>query len=437
MELIDKLKESETIVIEGDKKIGKMTFSLFLAKQLKLPFTFITPVSSNKLIRKINSLKRNFENFKHLNMDIFSIREDWILLKNEYGYNYLLKDLEYLISHQKNDVIIFNKFDTLFEYSDRDFIDDFFMELVSYGVKYKKKFIFTINIDSSNYDLISSFLVDTSDLYLRLFRPKDKREVEILFSLSPIIDSHYIFDSLDKTLSIRTKDDNGYYKREIDVVVITKDEKSKIFYNYILDKEDINLRIIDTISDTLSIVSQVPDFLIFTQEDDEINFNICTLSKKNRFKTLYIVKQNFVRVDDRLIGRKEGCIDVVSNHMQKMHFILELEKFFSVIFYKSNLIDLVIDIKTKEDLLKHIQCLIDNRVLFSLIKIKESLEEKLEFLRKYDVYVEFEEYGIILLLNVLKGEVSEILFKKLTEHFTILKVQDSLDIFGGEKLCID
>ena len=63
MELINKLKESESIVIEGDKKIGKSTFAFYLASQLQTPFSVLSPISSNKLSRKIESLKKNFNNF--------------------------------------------------------------------------------------------------------------------------------------------------------------------------------------------------------------------------------------------------------------------------------------------------------------------------------------------------------------------------------------
>jgi len=436
MELMYKLKESESIVIEGDKKIGKTTLSIFLANSLQKKFTFLTPISPNKITRKIEALQKNFENFKNLNIDVFSFREDWVLVKNEYGFDYLLKDLEYFISHQKNEIIVFHKLDSIFEYADRDFIDDFFIELLAYGIKYKKKFIFTINIDSVNYDLVGTYLSDASDLYLKMTRPKDKREIEILFAISPIVDSHYIFENIDKKLIIKTKDISGYHKREIDVVLISKDKYIQKLHKYILDKEDINLRVIDSISESLSIVSNVPDFLIFTQEFDEMNFNICEISKENNFKTIYIIKKEFVRVDDRLEAREKGCVDVITFSMQTMHYILELEKFFSVVFYK-NLIYTKPNLKNKQELLKYISFLLEEKVLFTIVKIEGKIENYSKFLRDYDVYMELNEYSIIVLTNLLKKEISEILFKKINQMFNILKVQDCLDLYFGEQLCIE
>ena len=438
MEIINKVKESESIVIEGDKKIGKMTLAIFLAKAIQSRFTFLTPLSPNKISRKIEYLEKHFENFKGLNLDIFSFREDWVLVKNEYGFGYLLKDLDYFVSHQQNSVIVFHKIDSIFEYSDRDFIDDFFMELLAIGIKYKKKFIFTLNIDSVNYDLIGNYLADASDLYLKMSRPADKREIEILFSISPIIDSHYVFENIDRKLILKTKTTSLYNKREIDVVLISKDEKVKKLHNYILAKEDITLKVIDSISEALSIVSDIPDFLIFTQEFDEVNFNICEISKKSGFKTLYLVDRKFVRVDDRLEAREKGCVDVISFAMQTMHYILELEKFFSLEFYNTKLIHTKLDLNSKEELIKHINYLIEDRVLFTLIKIEGKISDKnLKFLRDYDIYMEFEEYSVIFLLNVLKKEVSHIIFKKIEDIFVVLKLQDSLDIFYGEMICID
>jgi len=436
MEINKKIKESESIVIEGDKKIGKLTLALYLSSQFQKNFTLLTPLSKNKITRKIEASKKHFDNFKDLNINIFSFREDWVMIKNEYGFSYLLKDLEYFIHHQKNEMIIFHKFDTIFEYSDRDFIDDFFIELLSYGIKYKKKLIFTINMDSVNYDLIGNYLVEASDLYLKMTRPKEKREIEVLFSISPIIDSHYIFENIEKKLILKTKDISGYSKKEIDVVVITKDKKIQKLHNYLLQKENINLRIIDSISESLSIISNVPDFLIFTQEDKETNFNICEISKKNSFKTLYVVNKKFVRIDDRLEGREKGCVDVITISIQTMHYVLELEKFFEMVFYK-NLTNIEINF-SNDKLKKHLDYLIQERVLFTLIKIEGKIDKKyLKFLRHYDGYFEFENYSVILLLNLLKGEVSQILFKKLEDNFFVVKLQDCIDIFYGEKLCID
>jgi hypothetical protein len=269
-----------------------------------------------------------------------------------------------------------------------------------------------------------------------MYRAKS-REVEVLFSISPIVDSHYVFDNKDKNLTLYTKEISGYSKKDIDVVVISKVSKIQKLHKYILDKENIHLRVIDSISDSLSIVSQIPDFLIFTQEFDEVNFSICEISKKNHFKTLYLVRPSFVRVDDRLMGRQKGCVDVISFGMQTMHYILELEKFFAMVFYK-NLINVEINLQTKEQLQKHINYLLDERVLFTIIKIEGKIEhENLEFLRKYDAYLEFEEYSVILLLNLLKSEVAKILFKKIRDMFVVIKLQDSLDIYYGERLCID
>jgi hypothetical protein len=438
MEIYNKFKESESIVIEGDKKIGKMSLAIFLSYQFQNQFTFLSPLSTNKIDRKIESFQKNFDNFKNLKVNLFSFREDWIVIKNEYGFSYLLKDMEHFISSQRNHIIILHKLDTIFDYSDRDFIDDFFIEILSYGIKYNKKLVFTINVDNVNYDLVGNYLVEASDLYMKMTRPKDKRNIEILFSISPIIDSQYIFETLDRKLILQTKDISGYSKREIDVVVISKNRKLQNFHHYILDKKDINLKIIDSISDSLSIVSNIPDFLIFTQEFDDVNFNICEISKQNNFKTLYLVNRDFVRVDDRLTGREKGCVDVIGNSMQMMHYILELEKFFGVIFYKSKLINIEINLKTKEELKKHINYLLKERVLFTIIKIEGKIDkDNLKFLRKYDDYIEFENYSIIILLNLLKGEVSKILFKKIEEMFVMLKLQDCLDIFYGDKLCID
>ena len=58
MEIYNKFKESESIVIEGDKKIGKMSLAIFLSYQFQNQFTFLSPLSTNKIDRKIESFQK-------------------------------------------------------------------------------------------------------------------------------------------------------------------------------------------------------------------------------------------------------------------------------------------------------------------------------------------------------------------------------------------
>jgi len=437
MEIIKKLRESDSIVIEGDKKIGKTVLSLYLAQSIAESAVFLTPLNANKTKRKIDAYKKNFHNLT-LDLKVFSFRDDWVLVKNEYGFDYLVKDLEYFISHQAPEVIIFHKIDTIFDYADRDFIEDFFIELLSYGIKYKKKFIFTINIDSVNYDLIGTYLVEGVDLYLKMTRPKDKREVEILFSISPIVDSHYLFESVEHKLILKVKDPNAFSQREIDVVVITTDHKLKKLHQYILDQEDINLKIVDSISDSLSIISNVPDYLIFSQEKEELDFNICEIAKENNFRTLYLVDQPFVRIDDRLLGRAKGCVDIIAKTTQTMVYVLELEKFFGIVLDKAYSIKPQNPLETKDDIKEYIDYLIDEKVIFTIVKLDGKIDEShLKVLRPYDSYIEFDDYSVIIFLNLLNHEVDKILFNKLEVEFDVISMRDCIDIYNGDEPCID
>ena len=440
MEIFHKLQESESIVIEGDRRIGKLTFALYILKKKYSNVSLISPLTSNQVAKRIEALSQSFIEFNNLAdfIDAYSFREDWVDIKNEYGFKYLLQDLEYFIETNPNEVIVFHRIGHIFEYSDRDLIEYFFTTLLSYGIKHKKKLVFLIGTDIVNYDLVSHDLVESSDLYLKIYKEGDVREIEVLFALSPIIDAKYVFESKQKKLFFFTKEKSGYINKNVSLVVIAKDEKIQRINKYLLDKPQIELKIIDSIVDSLDAILQNPDYILYFGEDNKINPSICELRTKYNLytKILYMVNKEFIRVDDRLNIIDKGCVDLLNFNIPIINYVLEISKYIQIHFYKIGIIRNDLKLKTKDEVIDFINYLLKGRILFSIVKIDEKLEN-IQYLRNYDKYIEFEDYNIIIFVNLLKHELTKIIFSKMDEHFHILKIQDSLDIFYGEKLCID
>ena len=442
MELIRNIKESDSIVIEGEKKVGKMTLAFYLSKQIAKHVTFISPLASTKILRKVESSISSFGKLEDLDefLTIFSFREDWMNIKIDYGYKYFLKDLEYFISHQENEVMIFHRVEAFFEYADRDFLEDFLAELLSYGMKYKKKLIFTLNTEDYNYDLLRSYLVDNCDFYLKLDKEDSVRNIDVLYSLTPLTNQTYIFENSESGMILEPKLTFNGLNKYISIVVISADKDIQRIHKYLLNKDDIELTIANDIGGALEAVLKNPDYLIFNQEDEKIALSICELSKKYKLKTqiLYLVNKDFVRVDDRMKAKTKGCIDMLKLDKNIMNYILELEKYFDLVFYKnySHITDSIY--KDKNEFKKEIQEILDNRGIFSLIKLNETLsEEDMSAIREYDKILIDGEYSFLFMLNSLKFNIENILKNKFKRELNIVKIQDSLDIFFGEKLCID
>jgi len=441
MDLFQKLLESESVIIEGDRKVGKFTAALYMITKKFSTVSVVSPFNKNKIEKKISTLSTSFLNLENLNevLDVYSFREDWVFIKNEYGFDYLLKDFEYFISKQPNEVIIFHRVGAYFEYADRDLIEDFFTELLSYGIKYKKKLVFTLNSDSVNYDLISYYLLELSDLYMKIEKHGEYREIEILFALTPIVTPSYIFTSNSKKLLLESKDDSTYLNKNISVILISKNQYIKDFHEYLLSKEGIELTVVDSISDILESILKNPDYIIFSEETLEKDFSICEIPKKYDLytKILYLINQNFLRVDDRLDAIQRGCSDVLNFKIQKIRYVLELAKYLHKAFYKIDVIYNKEQLNNKLELLNFVKFLLSEKALFTIIKVDENINSN-DYLRPYDkyVYLENEGYGVLVLINLLKDEVSDILFKK-TEEISVLETQDCIDIYTGEELCIE
>ena len=441
MDLFQKLIESESIIIEGDRKVGKLTAALYMLSKKFTTITVVSPFNKNKISKKISTLATSFINLENMNevLDVYAFREDWINIKNEYGFGYLLKDLEYFISKNPDEVILFHRIGSLFEYADRDLIEDFFTELLSYGVKHKKKLVFTLNTDAVNYDLISYYLLELSDLYMKISKHGEYREIEVLFALTPIETPSYVFASTDKKLLLEPKNNSTFLNKDISVIMIAKDPYIRDFHDYLLSKEGITLTIVESISDILESILKNPDYIIFSEETIEKDFSICEIPAKYDLytKILYLINQDFLRVDDRLEAIQRGCSDVLNFNSQKIRYVLELAKYLHKAFYKIDVIYNKDKLNNKKDLLNFIKFLLSERTLFTIVKVDEDINPK-DYLRPYDkyVYLEDEGYGVLVLINLLKDEVSDILFKK-AEEVSVLETQDCIDIYTGEELCIE
>jgi len=441
MDLFQKLTESESIIIEGERKVGKLTAALYMLSKKFTTITVVSPFTKNKIAKKISTLISSFTNLENINetLDVYAYREDWVSIKNEYGFGYLLKDLEYFISKTTDEVILFHRIGSLFEYADRDLIEDFFTELLSYGIKHKKKLVFTLNTDSVNYDLISYYLLELSDLYMRIEKHGEYREINILFALTPIETPTYIFVSIDKKLLLEEKDNSTYLNKDISVIMIAKDNYIKAFHEYLLSKEGIEITIVDSIADILESVLKNPDYIIFSEEGKDKDFSICEIPSRYDLytKMLYLVDKDFVRIDDRLEAIQMGCADLLNFKFQKIRYVLELAKYLHKAFYKVDVIYNKEHPNNKEELITFIKFLLSERTLFTIIKVDDDINPR-DYLRPYDKYMYLEEegYGVLVLINLVKDEVSDILFKKSQEIF-VLEMQDCIDIYTGEKLCIE
>jgi len=440
MELMNKLQESESIVIEGDRRIGKTTFALHILKKKYKKISFISPLTHNQTLKRLEAISNAFLEFNDIKdfIDAYSFREDWIDIKNEFGFKYLLQDLEYFISNQPNDVIVFHRMGSLFEYSDRDLIEDFFNKLLSYGIKYKKKLVFLIGTDVVNYDLLNHYLVESADLYLKIKKEGELREIEILFALTPIFDHKYIFESKHKKLFLFAKEKSGYINKNVSVIVISKDPEVRRLNKYILSHPQIELKIIDSIADSLEAILQNPDYLLYYGEDDKINTSICELSAKYELytKVLYLLKREFIRTDDRLNLIDKGCVDLLNINTQTINYVLEISKYIQINFYKISIIHDEVKLETKDEVKKFVDYLLDEKILFTIVKVNKKLEN-VKYLRNYDKYIEFDDYSIIICINLLKDEVSKIMLSKMEENLNVLEMQDALDLFYGDKLCIN
>ncbi|QCT94151.1 hypothetical protein FE773_02855 [Caminibacter mediatlanticus TB-2] len=449
MKLKDSLKKSEFIFIEGDKKSGKLTFSLFECALEKKQKVLIFSTYSKYLINKrldtiknlnIKELDNIFEKIKTL-----SLKEEWPKIKAKYGINFLLKDIYKAIENIKPDTIIFHRFDLFFESHEINELKIFLEEIVSHKSQNKIKLFFTAS-NESNKEIIEN-IENFSDINLEIKTNENKRIIEVKNSIYPIE-----YDTCEFLIKNNSVTLNPIIKNETEIIVndkkelkkkiliITKNEDLRKTLLYVFKRDIFEIDIASKTSEIINKLLNDPDIIIYNPFDEELDFNVCTTIKEKKLhsKLIYITNQTYIRSDDKILGISHGCYEIFPYNFNILEFISEIEKIVQYNFYtyKASKIKNIKLISNKQMLCTILEELYNEKIFFSFIQLKTDYEINHDFLRQNDfIYKENNIYYITLthtrLIN-LENIIKKI-FKDNYE-FEILHAIEAPDFINNKKV---
>ena len=119
MNLENSLKKSDFILVEGDKKSGKLLFSINKSiNENKEKILILSTYSKYILQKKIETFKNlQINNLSALDskVETLTLKENWPEIKSKYGLDYLLKDIIHAIEKNQPDTLILHRFELFFD----------------------------------------------------------------------------------------------------------------------------------------------------------------------------------------------------------------------------------------------------------------------------------------------------------------------------------
>jgi len=447
MEMKDAIQKSEITLIEGDKKIGKLTFALFsianflnennliifspLPKSLMLKrLESITYLGDEKIINIIKSAK------------LLCMKENIKELKMRFGNQFMINDIKKGIKKYGYRSIIFHRLDLFFEIQEHEDAEEFIEKMIALKERYQLKLFITSSGIQNNY--INDILENYTDINL-LLQKINTIKVNVKNSIFPISPSKFIFILNENNLLLKPveeiKENIVLEKKRIKkILLISKNENLIKLHKFIFKKDFFQIEIAITFTETIQKILEGPDLIIYNPYEDRYNLEVCNIIKKNHLKSklIYIINKDYVRHEDKISAIHAGCYEVFPKNFTCPEYILTLEKALDNNFYTLLIEQLPSNKIIKE--LKRFCDIIDNLwqngICFTIVLAKTNIpkEKIITKIREKDfIYYNYENnYIAICLLNLIKAK-SDIITNKINsdivpekETFKIIKIMDSI-----------
>jgi hypothetical protein len=426
MTLQEALSKSEIILIEGEKKVGKLTFCLHeCAYENKEKILIFSAYNKPIIYKRLEAIKN--QKIKSINailpkIEVLALKEEWASLKSKHGIDFLIKDVQRAVEKHKPDAIIFHKFDNFFEPHEINTLKIFMEEIVNMKESYNYfKLFFTVSVSETNRPLTET-MEDFSDINLEIKKHGHRRVIYVKNSIFPV--KTYKCEMINengklnfvpykdaKTPSFKEIDE----ERKIHILLISNKEDLIKLFSYLFNRKNFFFDVASKTSEIINKILSEPDIIIYNPLEKELDFSVCHTIKEQKLKSklIYITNENYIRSDDKITAVNEGCYDVFPYNFNIVDFLSEIEKILNINFYTINVEKIIpkTNIKNKKHFCEIADSLYEEKIFFIILKLSSKKEIKKELLRKKDFIYKNKENYLILLLNTKKENAPAVLNK--------------------------
>lgn len=415
-----------SLIIEGDSKIGKMTFLLYLLafyyRQKALIFSAQDPYLFR---RKISVLKEKYPQFSDLEklIDPYFLAEDWTDMKRKYGYDFLLREILRIVRESDEKIIVFHRIGDFFEFQDRHEIERIYKALIKKITEMGKRVIFVLSRQSEFFEQIQHIAEEYTDITVIITKDeKNRRLVDIRDALHNREYPTMLFKiHLNQFILEELKTDNESQRLDRHVLIVELNEAHENMIDitkYILEAGSFAIHYADSLESILKEIFIEPALIVVYMKRNEENFETTKAIKQMLpdVQIVAILDQPFVRSEDAREAYLRGCAELFANNFNLDDYIRTLEKLLGEPFYNRLLEQLPLEKKVmekKEDLKALAIEAKKKHIYFTLIVLSSQtpFEGNLKGSRKYDyLYIEKNEL-YFLAVNTLPRHTFPIIEK--------------------------
>jgi len=444
MQIVEALERADFLLIEGPKKIGKLTFALFCAAACqKSEKVLIISAFPKDLFKKRLEMIATLKDPRIIDViegcEYLCAKPNFHELKLKYGVEYMLEDIRRALLEYESESLILHRVDMLFEINEKELAEEFFKNLVEMTKKHGVKLYATITTDETEGFYLKDLFENLTDISFHIDK---KRVVRIKHSIFPIEQASYrLVHEADhlKLENLIDKTSIGYK----DVLLIANDQRFVDLNGYLFTDEKIDLYVATSFSQALEQILEDPHLTIYDQsQHDELDLSLCkTITQKHLdTKALLILGRDYIRADDKLLISNTGCFDLLPKNFFVREYLSLVQRALETDFYAKKLQNLHKPPKLTENIeqfCRYLNRLYNARIFFSVLILKKesSAPEVATHIREGDAVVEDGSRLIIALLDIRKENIPDILHKfssfgELLEHYDALEYKEL-----REKVC--
>jgi len=342
------LLDASSFIIDGSNKSGKITFLFYLINSLfKEKAIIFTPQESYLFNRRVKSLSKQFPLFSKLQDSItpYFLDEDWHTLKQKYGYDFFLIELEHIITKSEEKIIVLHRIGEYFEFQDRYEIENIYKSLIKLAIVHDKKLIFLANNKNENYEYVQRIAEEFTDISISITNNDDN---ERLINIKDILqhreypllhfrvhETNFILDFYKKNKEIEKNKIKNILIAEIDLA----HDNMRDMCSYIFNKPNFNVKYADSLQSILTEIFISPDVVIVLMKREEENFQTISAIKRQLpdTKIVAILDQDFVRTEDMQEAYNNGCDELFANNLSLDSLILSFQKLSNTLFYTQSI----------------------------------------------------------------------------------------------------
>jgi len=436
------LLDAQSYIISSTPKTGKFTFLSYMIMTLfKEKALLFTAQEEYLFQRRINTLSKQYEQFHDLDkmFSPFFLKEDWNTLKQHYNYDFFIQELEHIIIHAEEKIIIMHRFEEFFEFQDRYEIENVYKALIKISITHNKKIIFLLNNKHENHDLLYHIAEEFSDISISI--TNDQKNNRIVTIKNLLLNQEFPLMKFQITQQAFVFDyyhnNNELLQNKVKNVLLAElnpshsnDDLIEIC-SFIFKKQNFDIKYADSMTSMLKEIFIRPDVIVIFMTRSDENFDTIKAIKAQLPETsiIAILDQDFVRSEDIQEAYTYGCDELFSNDLELERLILVLQKASKSTFYTDavkTLPALNNKVKTLDEMLEFAHECVEKSIFFSIFvfQCKENDVGKYNVSRKNDYICREKDKIFYLALNTAPKDIIHI--RKRFHHCELIYIWEPI-----------